>query len=92
MVASATPPTPKGKHESAHAHPAMSAHELRRVAVEALCDPRTIVKYLRGGSQPPLVRERVERALRACGHEHLVGYATQSAIVRAANPPSRASR
>lgn len=54
-------------------HPALSAHEVRRVAVEALCDPRSVVKYLWGYSQPMLARERIAVALRACGHEKLVG-------------------
>ena len=54
-------------------HPALNTHEVRRVAVAAVCDPRMIVKYLWGFSQRLLDRERIAVALRQCGHEKLIG-------------------
>jgi hypothetical protein len=71
-------------------HPSLSNHDARRVGVEALCDPRTVFKYLHGGPQTRMTRERIERALKACGFEHLIGYATQAAAVRAQNERANA--
>ena len=39
------------------------AHELRRIAVAAECDPRTVSRYLVGSAVLPLVRRRIERAI-----------------------------
>lgn len=50
----------------------LPAHQLRRVAVEAGCDPRSVVKMLAGEAVQPLLRERVTRALEAHGLGHLV--------------------
>lgn len=54
-------------------HPALSPHEVRRVSVAAVCDQRTVVKYLWGFSQTENVRDRISAALRDCGYERLVG-------------------
>lgn len=40
---------------------------LRRVAVEASCDPRTVVRVLKGETYKGLVYERAKKALIAAG-------------------------
>lgn len=42
-------------------------HDVRRVAVQAHCDPRTVERYLRGARQCSTTQARVGEALRACG-------------------------
>jgi hypothetical protein len=61
------------KNGSVYTFPGVSNHEIRRVAVQAMCDPRCVVKYLRGMRQPQTVRARVAAALEACGMAKLVG-------------------
>lgn len=51
----------------------LTHHDVRRIAVEAVCDPRTIERYLRGerlGSHT--MRQRIEKALRALGLDSLL--------------------
>lgn len=48
--------------------PALSQHELRRVAVVASVDPRTVVKYLHGSSMASTLIARIEAALSECGY------------------------
>jgi DNA-binding LacI/PurR family transcriptional regulator len=50
----------------------LAAHALRRVAVTACCDPRTVSRVLRNEHVLALTRERVVRALKAEGYGHLV--------------------
>lgn len=50
----------------------LAAHLMRVVSVEAAADPRTVRKVLLGEPVAPLARERVVRALEACGLMHLV--------------------
>lgn len=57
---------------SDHSHPRVSNHDLRRIAVEAICDPRTIVRYLRGESMSQLQATRIEQAFRALSLESLL--------------------
>jgi hypothetical protein len=64
-------------------HPEISNHEVRRIAVAATCDPRTVLVYLWGLSQPPITRERIALALRQCGYERLVGTREARASVSA---------
>lgn len=45
----------------------MSAHEIRRIAVNAECDPRSVRRYLAGQPVRDLVRVRIERVLAAEG-------------------------
>lgn len=73
---------PKGK-PSAHSHPTLAQHELRRVAVAANCDPRSVVRYLRGGSMVSTSIARIERALCECGHESLARRANGAAMISA---------
>lgn len=47
------------------------AHDIRKVAVNAECDPRTVEAYLRGDSVRPMTRMRIERALVALGYAKL---------------------
>jgi len=44
----------------------LDAHMLRRIAVIATCDPRSVVRYLTGHGprMRPTARTRIERALR----------------------------
>lgn len=63
--------TTNGK--SAHSHHALAQHELRRIAVCGQCDPRTVVRYLRGdASMASTTTARVESALATCGYGRLV--------------------
>lgn len=71
--------------KDAHSHPMLANHEARRVAVDAVCDERSVFAYLHGFHQRPMMRARIEKALKSCGHEHLIGYATRSTAVAAAN-------
>ena len=43
--------------------PALDAHLRRAVAVEAGCDPRSVVRFERGESLRPTVAMRIERAV-----------------------------
>ena len=52
--------------------PLLSAHLLRKVAVEAPADPRSICKLLRGEPLALMTAERIQRALEARGLAHLV--------------------
>jgi len=45
----------------------LSQHDLRRAAVAAGCDPRTVARRLRGERQPSPIRARIDDALRALG-------------------------
>jgi DNA-binding LacI/PurR family transcriptional regulator len=42
----------------------LSAHELRQIAAVAVCDPRSVARYLRGEKTSSITRARVEAALR----------------------------
>jgi hypothetical protein len=81
------------KAPSLHSHPGISQHDIRRVAVSAACDPRVVVKYLRKMNQPSTMKERIERALRACELGHLVvgehAKTNGAAVKPSAPPPSR---
>lgn len=46
--------------------------DLRRVAVAAACDPRTVAAYLSGHRVLPAVRAAVEAALKGIGRHDLV--------------------
>jgi len=50
----------------------INAHQVRQVAVDATCDPRSVEKYLAGKTLKPMTRERIEKALRALGLGDLV--------------------
>lgn len=45
----------------------LSQVDRRRVALEALCDERSVDKYLAGGVMREMLRERIEAALRKLG-------------------------
>lgn len=63
----------KTKKPTLYHHDSLSAHDINRVAVEAVCEKRTVVKYLHGVD--PVqgnMRIRIERALAQCGFAHLV--------------------
>jgi hypothetical protein len=72
------------KNGSVHSHPQISQPELRRVAVAAECDPRTVVRYLRDGPVTSTAIPRIERALTACGYARLL---RASARNRDSSPP-----
>jgi hypothetical protein len=50
----------------------LSQHDLRRVAVAACSDPRSVVAYLRGAPVRSTTRARVEAALESCGLDRLL--------------------
>lgn len=52
--------------------------DLRRVAVAAYCDPRTVAAYLAGRSQASTTIARVEAALAAEGRSDLVRRPTKN--------------
>lgn len=41
-----------------------NSHELRRLSVEACCDPRTVVRFLKGQRVQSTTRVRIEAALK----------------------------
>jgi DNA-binding LacI/PurR family transcriptional regulator len=45
----------------------LSAHDLRRVAVEAEVDPRTVKKVVAGGAVRDVLLRRIERAMKKLG-------------------------
>lgn len=45
----------------------LDAHDKRRVAVEALCDHRSVANYLDGKPVRTMLRMRIEAALRKLG-------------------------
>jgi|HubBroStandDraft_1064217.scaffolds.fasta_scaffold320805_1 hypothetical protein len=45
----------------------LSPYDRRRVAIKALCDVRSVNKYLRGGELQAMLRVRVEAAMRGLG-------------------------
>lgn len=49
--------------------PTMVAHDIRKVAVEAMVDPRTVERYLDGKPLKGLTRERIRRAMVTLGYE-----------------------
>lgn len=51
----------------ANARPIPEAHVIRRLAVEASADPRTVLRVLQGAPVRGAVRERIDRVLRAHG-------------------------
>lgn len=52
----------------------LPAHTLRALSVAAECDPRTVARVVAGAPTKGVRRERVERALREAGLEHLVAH------------------
>lgn len=50
----------------------LDAHHERVISVRAVCDPRSVRKYLKGEDVLSTVRARIEDALRAEGFEKLV--------------------
>ena len=52
--------------------PALPAHKVRKIACAAEADPRTVYKVINGEPTRHQPRERVERALKAAGLEHLI--------------------
>jgi hypothetical protein len=69
---------------SIYTYPSLGNHVIRRIAVEAACDPRCVVKYLRGMAQRSTMRARIEEALSRTGYAHLIGWAHKTAAQRAA--------
>ena len=49
----------------------LAAHLVRKVAVEAPADPRSIRKLLLGQPLSPMTADRIWRALRTLGLDHL---------------------
>ena len=47
--------------------PLIDAATLRRVAVEASCDPRTVLAVLRGESTKGMAYDRAKKALKGAG-------------------------
>lgn len=50
----------------------ITAHDKRSIAVRALCDGRSVEKYLRGGEMRQMLRLRIEEALRELGLKHAI--------------------
>lgn len=48
--------------------PTLVAHDIRKVAVHAEVDPRSVEAYLDGKALRPMTRMRIERALLALGY------------------------
>lgn len=63
-----TNPTPLRREPN----PALTAHERRRLAVEAAVHPATVERYLAGAPVRSTCRSHIERALVALGRPDLV--------------------
>ena len=50
----------------------LQSHTMRKISVEACCDPRSAMKVLRGEPTSILVRSSVLRAIKILGLEHLL--------------------
>jgi hypothetical protein len=48
----------------------LTPHELRRVAVEAGCDPRSVRRYLDGEPGVSTLSDRIRRTLDTLGYRH----------------------
>jgi hypothetical protein len=62
----------------------LPAHEVRRVAVTAFADLRSVEKYLRGGDLRPMAKLRIELALKELGHGEFVREPEQQGGARVA--------
>jgi len=58
----------------------LPAHLVLKVAVEASADPRSVRKLLRGEPLAALTSERILRALRERGLDHLVPHQAAEAV------------
>ncbi|MFO0588818.1 MAG: hypothetical protein U0441_14810 [Polyangiaceae bacterium] len=45
----------------------LSAHDVRRLAVEAMCDPRTVISFMKGAPMKGTTRARLVKAALALG-------------------------
>jgi hypothetical protein len=52
--------------------PRLPGHRLRQIGVAADVHPRTVARVLSGAPTRGMQRDRVERALREAGLEHLI--------------------
>lgn len=78
----ATGPCAPSEHVSPYAYTMLPLHELRRIAVEAECDPRTVARVLRGEPVRYLPHQRILKALRSLGHAEEPGDQTPGAHTR----------
>lgn len=62
----------------------LSAHEVRKVAVSAVCDPRTVKAYVEGRYVVAAIGGAIEAALRKLGRADLVPAAPAARGVRRA--------
>jgi hypothetical protein len=83
--------------KSDNRHDAMSRPDLMRVAVNAGCDYRCVVKYLRisldGDDEVRLeatTRNRIEQALRSCGYDRYVNIPPPRPLAKAPAPTNGA--
>ena len=49
--------------------PKLSPHDLRRVAVVAGCDPRSVLAFLSGAKGRSTTSARIREALKGCGFD-----------------------
>lgn len=71
--------------------PRLPRQEIARVAVAAESDVKCVVRYLNGEKVRSTTKARVERALAACGYEHLVA-PSSLAVKPPSSPPPASSR
>ena len=72
-------PSLRMKAKRSHKTP-LPTHLVLKVSAEAPADPRTVRKLLRGEYVSPMPRERIVRALKERGLEHLVPQPTSAAV------------
>jgi hypothetical protein len=60
-------PSPSVQHGRSE-YEELTPHEIRRVAVEAGADPRTVAKYLAGARVASTCADRIRRTLSAFGY------------------------
>lgn len=49
----------------------IEAFQARAIAVDAQCDPRTVIRFIEGASVRPMLHARIRTALAAHGLAHL---------------------
>ena len=60
----------------------ITTNDCRRIAAEAVCDPRTVKSFILGDPVRPLLRERIVKAMLALGYQPPAGAAASLAVHR----------
>lgn len=67
-------PIPEPPASARHECMKLSPHQIRAIAVEAMCDPRSVTKAIEGHQLAPLTLERIRAALSRMGRADLLAH------------------